>query len=239
MNEYQTGETTKNYNSKTSSVKRRPYSSIHGMNRGSGIDMKQFGADVREEKLAGHNTIMGGRSLSNLIGDNTRLRNEDLNKMASDPNLLDAYSNSRLVATSDKMMKRLINWDPKTLDLTGVNNDYRDYQRNYEGRVGGVDGQYSEGAGGDARSNNGLSPDARDRTYESFENAQGRDGSTKKQPPRRSESVTRPMNRTLSGEPGFRNGAKEAGSTTEARGSSVDNSQFARFMRLHKSLNLK
>lgn len=112
VNEYQTGNTSKNYHSKASSVKRRPYSSIHGMNRGSGIDMKTFGAGARDEKVAGHNTIMGGRSQSNLLVDGARLRTDDLAKMASDTNLLEAYSNSRLVATSDKMMGRLINWDP-------------------------------------------------------------------------------------------------------------------------------
>lgn len=47
-NEYKTGNTSKNFNTNGSSVKRRPYSSIHGMNRGSGIDLKKYGAEIRK-----------------------------------------------------------------------------------------------------------------------------------------------------------------------------------------------
>lgn len=123
------------------------------------------------------------------------------------------------------------------------NNDYADdNNNNNNNNEGAYEAPFSENEGRDGDSNYARSPNARDRNYVNTNdsiNEDGIDASAAKMHFRRSESVNRPMNRTLSGDPGFRNTTIEAKRATEPRGNSVDNSQFARFMRLHKSLNLK
>ena len=91
-------------------MKRRPYSSIHGLKRGS-IDMNNNVTDTKDQRddSALRN---GGRSVRNFYDNGIHKNSGSLLKTRSESKLmLDAYTNSRLCTTSDQMMRRLMNYN--------------------------------------------------------------------------------------------------------------------------------
>lgn len=111
IDEFHTGNSSQNNYTTYSSgnLKRRPYSSIHGMKKDQ-VDMRKYGAADAKD-LAGPVLNAGGRSMSNILGENWKGKNGgSLHKTSSESMLLDVYNNSRLVATNDKLFKRLMNY---------------------------------------------------------------------------------------------------------------------------------
>lgn len=177
--------------------------------------------------------------MSNILDGKKSKNGNSLHKTHSESRLiLDAYSNSKLVATSDKLMHRLMNYSlerdqPKDAQSHTMGN-INDYDEQYEDTNAYDNYTDDEHGASNYQTAFEKSPDARERSYHSPDNAE-RPGSAVRRL-RRSESVNRPHNRGLSSgpDPLYRNSSIEAGRPS---GSSNDTSQFARFKRLHRSLN--
>jgi len=163
--------------------------------------MNKYGGGDGGKEMPGSATL-GVHSMSN-IHDTKKLKNgNSLQKTRSESKLLDAYGNSKLVATSDKLMHRLMNYslerEPKDTQSQTMGN-INDYDEQYEGANEGRGyDDYTDDEHGASNYQTAFekSPDGRERNYDSPDHGE-RPGSAVRRL-RRSESVNRPHNRGLS-----------------------------------------